>query len=141
MGNWRTVNITGRMDPDEAKDLIAELSDESSWTPAECLSMGHSLCGLNQWVTDDGFIDAIGNLAERDFDNDDIEKALVYLADKYHGLQLTLHSGSDWEELECTATFHVSNGRVERCEPEVKTIHGITQEQIMSRLSDMPYGG
>ena len=59
MGNWRTVNMTGRMDPDEAKDLIAELSDESNWTPAECLSMSRSLCGLNQWVTDDGFIDAI----------------------------------------------------------------------------------
>lgn len=141
MGNWRTVNITGRMDPDEAKNLIAELSGESNRTPAKCLSMGHSLCGLNQWVTDDGFIDAIGNLAEHDFDNDDIEKALAYLADKYHSLQLTLHSGSDWEKLECTATFHVTNGKVERCEPEVKTIHGIPQGQSISRLFDMLYGG
>ena len=138
MGNWRTVNITGSMDPREAKDMIDFLTYGDNWskwdTDAAPLLINESLCGLNQWVSDNGTIDAIGNLAERDFDNGDIEKALIYLAQKYPSMKLTLHSGSNWEELQCTATFHVEGGVVRRCEPEVEMIHAIPEGQGMMRL-------
>lgn len=52
MGNWRTVDMRGRMNPVAAKEMIEELTygdDWSKWaTDAACLMMNHSLCGLNQ---------------------------------------------------------------------------------------------
>lgn len=138
MGNWRTVDIRGHMNPVAAKEMIEELTYDDDWskwdTDAACLMMNRSLCGLNQWVNDDGTIDVVGNLAERDFDNDDIEKALVFLAFKYPSLELTLHSGSDWESKVCSATFHVKNGKVERCTPEVANIREISDDLMLSRL-------
>ena len=147
MGNWRTVDLRGHMDAAEACDMIAELTYSvfrdhySKWdTDVACLLMGNSLCGLNQWAGRDGDIDAVGNLAERDFDNDDIEKALVYLAKKYPSLDLTLHSGSDWESLECSATFVVTNGEVKRLAPQVGTIREISADYMQGNLMRMLYG-
>lgn len=142
MGNWRTVDMRGHMDADEAQDMIEYLSYEDDWSKwaddVACLLMGKSMCGLNRWVDMNGNIDAVGNLAERDFDNDDIEKALAHLAERYPSLELTLHSGSDWESLSCSATFRVKDGKVARCDPEVETIRVISpalmQERIMSML-------
>lgn len=126
MGNWRTVNIKGKIDKKDVGDIVGFLSDDAGWySPAACLTMGLSLCGLNTWVGVDGVIDASGNLAERDFDNDDIERALVFLAEKYPSLELTLHSGSDWESLECSATFIVANGKCTRMEPQIKELQEI----------------
>lgn len=144
MGNWRTVDMRGRMNPVAAKEMIEELTygdDWSKWaTDAACLMMNHSLCGLNQWVNNDGTIDTVGNLAERDFDNDDIEKALTFLAFKYPSLEMTLHSGSDWESTVCSATFHVKDGKVQRCEPEVENIREISDEVMQSRLLGALFG-
>jgi len=135
MGNWRTVDMKGRMNKAEACELCRELSGDIRWeSPAACLSMGNSLCGLNKWVDEYGIIDAVGNLAERDYDNDDIEKALTYIAEKYQSLELVLHSGSDWESLACSATFRVNNGAVERGEPEVDMIREISQNLVAERL-------
>lgn len=145
MGNWRTVDILGRMDPVEAADMVEYLTYENDWSkwdsPAACLLMGKSICGLNQWVRNDGVIDVVGNLAERDFDNDDIEDALKYLANKYPSMELTLHSGSDWESLACSATFKVKNGTVTRCEPEIAEIRdidpGVMRARTLSILSGL----
>jgi hypothetical protein len=123
MGNWRTVNIRGHIAKSDVKSIVDYLSNDDCWeTLAACLHIGRSCYGLNTWIKEDGTIDAVGNLAERDFDNDDIEGALRHLAGMYPSLELTLHSGSDWEELPCTATFHVSNGEVKRCAPEIEEL-------------------
>ena len=138
MGNWRTVDIKGYMDKIEASELRKELSEKTEWdSPAACLRMSKSLCGLNQWVDEDGIIDSVGNLAERDYDNDDIERALTYIVEKYPSLELTLHSGSDWESLVCSATFHVKDGIVKRSEPKVDTIREINKGLIGARLYAM----
>jgi len=122
MGNWRTVDMTGKIERSDVADIRKFLSKDTLCGEAWCFTIGKSLCGLNCWVNDDGSIDVSANLYERDFDNDDIEAALKVLADRYKSLELTLHSGSDYEELECTATFHINNGIVTRCLPEVGTI-------------------
>ena len=127
MGNWRTVDMKGSIDKESVRDIRSFLSVErlrkcEGATGTMCFTMGHSLCGLNRWVNDDGSIDVSANLYERDFDNDDIEKALNILAKRYPSLSLTLHSGSDWESLACSATFHVKDGIVIRCPPEVEMI-------------------
>lgn len=80
------------------------------------------MCGLNNWIKDDGIIDVSANLYYRDIDNDNIESALKVLAYKFPNLELILHSGADFEELDCTATFHIKNGIVTRCVPEIKKI-------------------
>lgn len=146
MGNWRTVNIKGKVNPDEAKRMIEDLTIVYNFGDEECdfeskifccLSMSNSLCGLNQWVQPNGDIDAIGNLFERDFDNDDIENTLKMLVKLYPSLELTLHSGSDYESLECSATFHAGNGEVNRCEPEVEKIKGLDKIDIRKRFLEI----
>ena len=123
MGNWKTVNIRGKIDASDVENIVAVLNEESCWkTPAACLSIGESMCGLNCWIESDGAINASGNLSERDFTNDDIDEALQYLATLFPSLDITLHAGGDFESLECTATFHVNQGVVCRCSPEVKMI-------------------
>ena len=138
MGNWRTVDMRGHMDPAEAADMIEYLDYDSDWSKweidAACLLMSKSICGLNQWVDAAGNIDAVGNLAERDFDNDDIEKALNHLVERYPSMDLTLHSGSDWESLDCSATFRVKDGVVIRMEPQVATIREISSGSMQTRL-------
>ena len=131
MGNWRTVNMTGKMSEDDAihcRKLLNEWHGLSY--PAACLVMSRSVCGVNQWVDEHGAIEAYGNLSERDFDNDDIETALKFLANKYPSMEMTLHSGSDWESLKCSATFCVSNGKVQRLPPQVELLEPIRCRKI-----------
>ena len=123
MGDWRTVNITGHMNPEEAKRMIEELSSESIWyTAAWGFHIHYSLCGLNQWVKSDGKVFGAGNLAERDCEIEDIKAGLEYLVESYPSLNLILHAGGNYESEECVATFIVRNGVVEQTEPQVDKI-------------------
>lgn len=128
IGNWRTVNIKGNMSCHEAfamSSLLSNKFNKPSDDPSFCLHFEDSRYsgrGLGRWVSERGAIDGRGNLYERGFNNDDIEAALTYLAAKFPSLSLTLHSGDDFEDLKCTATFHVSGGVCKRCEPEVEYI-------------------
>ena len=137
MGNWRTVNIEGTIDPKEVDKatefLVYENGDGESWARG-CLGFSYALCGLQDWINDSGVIYAIGNLSERDYDNDDIERELTHLARMCPSLELTLHSGSDYESLVCSATFHVKDGVVKRCNPEVEMIKEIPREIMQIRL-------
>ena len=113
--------MVGRIDKSDVENIRSYLSSDKN--EAWCFTMGEpSLCGLNQWVNDDGSIDVSANLYERDFDNEDIKNALEILASMYPSLSLTLHSGSDYESTVCSATFHVRNGAVVMCPPEVQNI-------------------
>lgn len=147
MGNWRTVNISGHIGADEidaARELLTRAANYDSWMYDDgkneelcslfCLAFGEGLCGLRDWIRPSGNINAVGNLHERDFDNDDIEKALSILAKRFPTLELTLHSGDDWESLHCTATFHVKDGECKRCPPEIEELSEISSESIMENL-------
>ena len=147
MGNWRTVNISGHIGADEidaARELLTRAANYDSWMYDDgeneeicslfCLAFGEGLCGLRDWIRPNGTINAVGNLHERDFDNDDIEKALSILAKRFPTLELTLHSGDDWESLHCTATFHVKDGECKRCPPEIEELSEISSESIMENL-------
>lgn len=144
MGNWRTVNISGHIGADEidaARELLTRAANYDPWMYDDgeneelcslyCLAFGKGLCGLHDWIRPSGNINAIGNLYERDFDNDDIEKALSVLARKFPTLVLTLHSGDDWESLRCTATFHVKDGACRRCPPEIDELMEIGSSAMM----------
>lgn len=137
MGNWRTVEINGRIDKANAASLRQYLvdarlarSDDEKWDVFP-LCVGEGFAGLWDWVQPNGKIKAIGNLAERDFDNDDIEKALITIAKRFPTLVLTLHSGDDYESRKCTATFLVDNGKCVRCKPKKKKIRAITMRTMI----------
>lgn len=146
MGNWRTVNITGHIGSEEidaARELLSRTAHYDPWIRDDeseemdalyCMAFGEGICGLHDWIRPDGEINAVGNLHERDFDNDDIEKALSILAKKFPTLELTLHSGDDWESLHCTATFHVKDGECKRCPPEIEELSEISSESMMGNL-------
>ena len=123
MGDWRTVNISGLMNADEAKEMIKELRSDDIWeTPAWGFAINFSLCGLNQWVKENGDIMGVGNLAERDCKIEDIEMGLEYLASKYPSIELTLHAGGNYESKDCVATFTVCDGIVKQKEPQIACI-------------------
>ena len=123
MGDWRTVNILGAMKPEEAKEMIKELRSDDIWeTPAWGFAINFSLCGLNQWVKENGDIIGIGNLAERDCEIEDIEIGLEYLVSKYPSIELTLHAGDNYESKDCVATFEVHDGIVEKKEPQIACV-------------------
>ena len=142
MGNWRTVNIIGSVNTNEAKEMRKILSedifgDDFDWSrpdPVSCVRFVKSLAGLNEWVKESGDINAIGNLSERDYDNDDIYNALVFLAENFPSLKLTLHSGSDWEDLTCSATFEVKDGVVTKLPPKIERLQEISSDMMMGRM-------
>jgi hypothetical protein len=143
MGNWRTVNIIGSVNKDEAIEMRKILSenvfdnDDFDWSkpdPVACVRFVKSLAGLNEWVKESGDINTIGNLSERDYDNDDIYAALVFLAEKFSSLKLTLHSGSDWEDLTCSATFEVKNGAVKKFSPKIERLQEISSDMMIGRM-------
>jgi hypothetical protein len=147
MGNWRTVNISGHIgtdDIDAAREMLKRAANYDPWMyeggeneelcSLHCLAFGNGICGLHDWIRPSGNINAIGNLYERDFDNDDIEKALSVLARKFPTLVLALHSGDDWESLHCTATFHVKDGECKRCPPEIEELSKISSESMINNF-------
>lgn len=136
MGNWRTVNITGKIDKAHAGllrqylvDAIKAPREDERWDIYPFV-ISEGSCGLWDWVQPNGKINAVGNLAERDFSNDDIEKALRIIANAFPTLTLTLHSGDDYESLNCTATFYVMSGECVRCKPQIKKLRPITVRSI-----------
>lgn len=146
MGNWRTVNVIGNVSEEEAIPMRQILASKNNWDenidynslpPIDCFKFVDSLCGLDEWVKPNGNINAIGNLAERDYDNDDIEKALKYLAEKFPSLELTLHSGSDYEDLTCSATFIVKDGKVIKEKPQIEKLQEINQDMMFGRMMRM----
>lgn len=98
------------------------------------MQFGNGLCGINQWVKSNGKINVVGNVFERDCELIDLEKEMNVLAKKYNSLDLVLHAGGSYESTECTASFVVKNGIVNRCKPMVKEIDEISKDRVMENL-------
>lgn len=141
MGNWRTVNITGTMTEADAAALREYLGytyedGDSAWARFGPLSFCRgkpSLCGINRWPA--AKIDVIGNLAERDYDPDDVVKHLRELIRIAPSMSLVIHCGDDYESLNCIATIRVGEGLVCRMkQPEVQQVKSISDEQATVNL-------
>ena len=123
--------MRGHIDREDVAAICAFCAEDQDSEYFGPFTMGTGFCGLKRWVNDDGGIDICANLYERDFNNDDIEADLKMIASRFPSLELTLHSGSDWESEVCSATFHVKDGIVTRCPPEVDTIRELS---VFSRI-------
>jgi hypothetical protein len=145
MGNWRTVEIVGRVSPEQAVNMIEWLKeDDADWKnidwdnyeehPIEYLRMNRSLCGINQWVNEDGTITCQGNLSSKSPSDEDVERELNLLVEKYDTLELKLHLGGDYESDTCVATFTAKDGTVTKGDPEKETVSGASIDDMNSRM-------
>jgi hypothetical protein len=148
MGNWRTVNITGTMTEDDASALRGYLGYNyeagdpamSRFGPLSFSREKPSLCGLNDWPAP--VVNRNGNLAERDYDPQDVVIHLRELIVIAPSMQLVIHCGGEYESLNCVATIRAGNGLVCRMkQPEVRQIHGIDDEQATRNLIRALSGG
>jgi hypothetical protein len=140
MGNWRTVHVTGSMTEDHARALsdLLDRGDDDDWPgwgePYECLGFSSSrpgLHGLGAWPA--AKVDRTGNIG-KDCSVQEVADALRALVCIAPTMLLKVHCGGDWESSECVATISVGEGCVVTGEPEVATIDGPPDEQMLRDL-------
>lgn len=132
MGNWTTVNMIGKCNEEDVSALKQAITVNDDYENFHCLSNTGGLCGLNDWAEEQ--INAIGNLAERDYDADDIAEELKKLSEIAPSLNLVVHVGGDYESLDCIHTVKCKDGKVDILEPEVKQLMGIPKGQMEGNL-------
>lgn len=141
MGNWRTVRIIGTCDAEEVQALRQVVQDrpytfrdddESSvydeWS-FHCLKGGLGLMGLPVWPAEK--FDAVGNLAERNYDVEDVAKTLEYLATIAPSLKAVVHCGGDYEETTVVASVVLTAGKAEIMPPMIEDTGSVSEEQVM----------
>ena len=131
MGNWRTVNIVGTTNDEDAIRVSNYLSGGFKSPNFGCLHNG-GLCGLPNWGKTN--IDVVGNLGERDYDENDIKEELEKIAKFAPSLNVSVHLGDNYEETNCVKTIVIENGIAEIIEPQVDEIRAIPEAQMQSAL-------
>ena len=132
MGNWTTVHISGTCSKDDLPALKKAVNIGKDWEKFHCLCNSRSLCGLNDWTAEN--ISAIGNLAERDYGEDDVAEQLRELVKIAPSLKLKVHVGGDYESLDCVATINCAEGVVTIDDPEIKALPAISDAQMQGNL-------
>ena len=142
MGNWRTVNVIGTIARQSEVDALREHldygnpayenGDYSHFGPLSFNTTRPGLCGLGDWPALQ--IARCGNLAERDYSVKDVAETLRELVRIAPTMLLKVHCGGDWESDECVATISVGEGLVAIGKPEVETIDGAPEEQMLSNF-------
>lgn len=132
MGNWRTVNMTGTIDPAEAAELVDYLTWDQNTDPHGLgpLTISSAIFALGRWPA--AAVDAHGNLFERDYTPQDVADQLHLLTGVAPSMDLVVHCGGEYEDLECVATITVKGGRVKLWPPQVKTVQGMTKDEIVA---------
>lgn len=129
MGNWRTVQIIGTCDKADLDALKGAVTVGDDYEGFHCLCYcGPSICGLGNWPAET--INAIGNLAERDYSVDSVADALRDLVTAAPSLNVKIHCGGDWEDRTCIATLIAGGGSVTVAEPEIAELPEISQAQM-----------
>jgi len=148
MGNWRTVNLSGTMSARDASALRDWLGysyrvrDDPAMHRFGPLSFSRdqpSICGLNDWPAP--VMNRAGNLAERDYDVDDVAECLRSLVEVAPSMLLVVHCGGDWESLDCVATIRVGEGLVAVGKPEVERIAEMGDAQATVNMLRALTGG
>jgi hypothetical protein len=140
MGDWRTVNLRGSIHPDHLPALHAHLGydvdDEASMDRFCCLSYPatgpESLCGIGRRPAPS--VHADGNLAERNYDVEDVAATLRTLVTLAPSMWLTAHVGGPWEATACEATVLVRDGQVSVLDPQVAEVRPVSQAESMARF-------
>lgn len=131
MGNWRTVNLHGTLDPTEVGAVRAHLTDHSDYFGA--LSITQSLAGLGDWPAPQ--IDVAGNLAERNYSVRDVADALRQIVALAPSARLRVHCGDDWESLIPIATITAADGQVSIGPPAIPALTATPLTIMLDRLT------
>jgi hypothetical protein len=78
-------------------------------------------------------IDVIGNLAERNYDAEDVARTLKRIAKIAPSLKVKVHVGGDHEDKRCVATVSLIDGEVNIGPPEVEDVGEISEQQMESQ--------
>jgi hypothetical protein len=136
MGNWRTVTVVGTCPPEELSALQAACTyswrDPDTYSNFHCLSTSEGLMGLGNWPATR--IDVSGNLAERDYDVDDVARQLEKLVKAAPGLRVKVHCGGEREDQTCVATVTLDEEGVRVGPPEIPYVRGASQDEMAGRL-------
>jgi hypothetical protein len=148
MGNWRRVHIVGGMLAEEVEALKAEInqvlparfSTDLNHTPEfksqqnkfGPLSYTGGLCGLGNWPAPS--INAVGNLAERDYDCFAIADHLRKLSKVAPSLGVRVHCGGDYESDTCVATVVLFEGVAVIRVAEIKGVPDMDPLEMQNNL-------
>lgn len=134
MGNWRRVQIVGTCDSTEVAALRKALTfDVRTGLNFHCLVDG-GLGGLPNWAAKE--INAVGNLAERDYGFEDVKETLEELAKVAPSLNVTVHCGGDYEDATCLVSIVLVHGKatIEPARVEQIPETEITPERVLASL-------
>ena len=120
MGNWTTVKIEGTCSKEDLPALKGAINTGDDWDSFHCLSNSGGIFGLGDWS--DTEINVVGNLAERDYSKQDVEKQLKVLLRLAPSLEVNIHIGGDYEDRKCVATVVCKDGYVYIDPPHTITI-------------------
>ncbi len=136
VGNWKRVQIQGTCPADQAAALRAALNPGRDFENFHCLVNGGAM-GLPNWAAEK--IEAVGNLAERGYDEESVANTLEGLAEKAPGLEVVVHVGADYEKDECVASVALVGGKATVTEPKVEKIPptplGQVQDNVMAQMT------
>lgn len=138
MGNWRRVQIIGTCDWREVPKLRQAIMMPRDYLRLHCLMNG-GLAGLPLWAGQD--INAIGNLAERDYTPQDVADTLVELVRIAPSLTVKVHCGADYEASQCIATVTLADGAATVGEAEIEEIPDIPEGQMKVSFLAQLLGG
>lgn len=139
MGNWRRVHILGTCDSTEVGALRRALTLKPDYSNFHCLIDTGGLAGTGNWAN--RTISAVGNLAERDYDVEDVQATLEQLAAAAPSLNVIVHCGADRESATCIASVVLLHGkatiepaRVETL-PEIDLSEGVIMARIQEQIA------
>lgn len=133
MGNWRRVQIVGTCEEEDIEILRKAITwDQKSLENFHCLMFTGGVAGLPDWARDR--IKVVGNLAERDYDMDDVVEALKDLHKIVPSLNVRVHCGGENEDEKCVATVELMKNQVTILTPQIKEIPEISANQMNSNL-------
>lgn len=137
MGNWRTIEIKGDVSIEEAQKMRKYLKvDKSTYESLASqddifyLQFSDGLCGLGEWISNDGSIESVGNVYERNCEVEDLLSEATTLAHNFPTLNILINIGDDYESLNCVGSIIVKNGSSILIDPIVKDLEAIPDEQI-----------
>lgn len=131
MGDWRRVQVIGSCAAEEVPALREALDPGLDYHNFHCLVCG-GIAGLPNWAGES--INAVGNLAERNYDERAVAKTLEQLAKKAPSLAVKVHVGEAYEEDTCVATVVLEQGAVTINPPEIGAIPQQSDGQMESNF-------
>lgn len=141
MGNWTTVNIEGTCPYNELsnlKEFVNSYAYTDNFQKFHCLCNTKGLSGIGDWAKEN--IQAVGNLAERDYGAEDVAQELTKIGELCPNADIKIHIGGDYESLDCVNTVHLQKGKVEINPPDKKKLSEISGDQFKKNLLKALYG-